>query len=101
MCSHLDDRPDGGFEIVSFRLRGVENLDGVGSAGNVHERRVVEVVLELARVQGGAHDHQLQVGPDRKIENVCSDTGANFLFQAWAEETLRADVLAAAQVVRH
>ena len=63
MCSHLDDRSDGGLKIITFRLRGVEDLDRVGPSRNVHEGSVVKVVLELSGIQCGAHDHQLQVGP--------------------------------------
>ena len=75
---NLDDSPDGGLEVVSLGLRGVEYLHGVGPevtrcqllsysggrsvpARHVHQGGVVEVGLELARVQGGGHDHQLQV----------------------------------------
>lgn len=39
----------------------VEDLDGVQAAGDLHEGRVQEIALELLRLQGRTHDHQLQV----------------------------------------
>ena len=43
---YLYDSPDGGFQVVPLRLRGVEDLHRMGAAGNAHERRVVKVVLQ-------------------------------------------------------
>ena len=60
---YLNDRPDGGLQVVPLRLGRVEDLDGMRPPGHVHEGRAVKVVLELAGVQRGAHDDQLQVGP--------------------------------------
>ena len=61
----LDDCPNGCLQVVLFRLRSIEDLDGMGPAGNVHQGRVVKVVLEFAGVEGGAHDDQFQVGPGK------------------------------------
>ena len=40
----------------------VIDLDGVQPAWDLHEGRVQEIALELLRLQGITHDHQLQVG---------------------------------------
>lgn len=77
----LDDGADGGLEIVALRLGCIINLDRESTARNtlsfkmseiqdpiyhslVHsyqQRRVIEVFLELASIEGGRHDHNLQV----------------------------------------
>ena len=63
LLAHVDlnDGSDGGFQVVSLRFRRVEDLDGERSAGDAHQRRVVEVILKFAGVQSGAHHHDFQV----------------------------------------
>ena len=58
-------RPGGGSIYLQIYLKLFFNVFvlGAGPARDVHERGVVEVGLELAGVQGGGHDHQLQVLP--------------------------------------
>ena len=62
----LHDGADGRLEVVSLRLWRVEDLDRVEAAGHLHERRGVEVGLELSCVQRRRHHHQLQIRPLRR-----------------------------------
>lgn len=57
---NLDDGANGCLQVVSLWFRGVEDLHRVGSAGNGQQGAAVEVNLELACVQGGAHDNHLK-----------------------------------------
>eukprot|EP00965_Chrysotila_dentata_P045002 1494767-Pleurochrysis_carterae.AAC.5 len=59
----LHDGADGGLEVVALWLGRVEDLDRVQPAGHLHQRRRVEVGLELARVERCTHHDQLEVGP--------------------------------------
>eukprot|EP00754_Rhynchopus_humris_P006658 Rhum_TRINITY_DN13182_c1_g1::Rhum_TRINITY_DN13182_c1_g1_i1::g.57091::m.57091 len=62
----LAHRADGSLKVVGLGLRRVEDVDGEHATRDVHERRGVEVVLELLRVEGGAHDDELQVRAARQ-----------------------------------
>ena len=55
----LDDGADGRLQVVPLRFRRVENLDGVRTSRDAQQRAAVEVHLELAGVERGAHDDDL------------------------------------------
>mmetsp|Transcript_9026 Transcript_9026/g.22493 ORF Transcript_9026/g.22493 Transcript_9026/m.22493 type:complete len:450 (+) Transcript_9026:611-1960(+) len=57
----LDDGPDGSLDVVVLGLGGVEYFDGVHPALDVHDGGVVKVLGELAGVQGGGHDDELEL----------------------------------------
>mmetsp|Transcript_2137 Transcript_2137/g.3137 ORF Transcript_2137/g.3137 Transcript_2137/m.3137 type:complete len:391 (-) Transcript_2137:559-1731(-) len=60
---NLYDGAYGSLHVVPLGLGHVEDLDGVHAPGHLEQGGAVEVLLELERVQGGAHHHHLQVRP--------------------------------------
>lgn len=58
----LSDGAEGGLEVVRLGLLRVEKLDGEETSRDFEERSAGEVVLERGRVEGGAHDDELEVG---------------------------------------
>ena len=61
-CTHLDHGSDRRLEVVAFGLGRIEDLDRVQPAGDLHQWRRVEVGLELARIESGRHNDELEVG---------------------------------------
>eukprot|EP00755_Sulcionema_specki_P010928 Sspe_Gene.712::Locus_244_Transcript_1_1_Confidence_1.000_Length_2262::g.712::m.712 len=57
----LNHRTDGSLQVVLFNLWSVEDLHGEQPPRDVHQRGVVEVLLELLGIQSGTHDNELQV----------------------------------------
>mmetsp|Transcript_14985 Transcript_14985/g.34329 ORF Transcript_14985/g.34329 Transcript_14985/m.34329 type:complete len:504 (+) Transcript_14985:753-2264(+) len=58
---HLHDGADGSLEVVALWLGCVEDLDRVQPARDLHERRRVEVRLELTGIERRAHHNQLEI----------------------------------------
>ena len=52
--------------FVGLGRRTVAHFDGIHSAGNHQDRRVVEVLAEALRVDSGAGDDDFQIGPARE-----------------------------------
>lgn len=57
---NLDDGANGRLKVVSLWFGGVEDLHRVCSTGNGQQGAAVEVNLELACIQCGAHDNHLK-----------------------------------------
>ena len=68
----LDHGADGRLQVVPLRLRGVEDLHGVGASGDGEQRAAVEVHLELSGVQCGAHDDDLAGRKTQETNGYCS-----------------------------
>lgn len=62
----LDDGADGRLQVVPLWLRRVEDLHGVRASGDGQQRTLVEIHLELAGVERGAHDDDLEGNGERK-----------------------------------
>lgn len=82
---------DGCLEVVWLWLGRVERLDGECAAGNLEERRAVEVVLELLGLQSSAHDDDLEIGSLRAegLEQAKQDIGSEGTLVSLVEDDRR------------
>lgn len=64
----LDDGADGCLQVVPLRLRRVEDLHWMRASGDGQQRTLVEIHLELAGVERGAHDDDLKGNGERKTK---------------------------------
>lgn len=73
----LEDRGDGGVEVVGLGLLGVVDVDGVPAAGDVEDGRAVKVPRELLRVHRRGRDEQLELRPEARdvLDEAEEDVG--------------------------
>jgi len=58
---NLDHSSDGSLKIVPLWLRGIEDLNWMCTTRDTQQGSVTKVGLELASIEGGTHDDDLEV----------------------------------------